>query len=403
MRASKILLPIKKDITQDFTPGHQALLRGGFIQMVGAGLYFWLPLGMRVLRKISDIVRHCLDDAGYQDMLAPTMQPGALWDETGRLKNAYLGEKLVIKDRTDRDLVYGPTAEEIFTDIFRKSIKSYKQLPQIWYNIQWKFRDEIRPRAGLLRSREFLMKDAYSFHVENGKETYDGVIDVYKHIFDQLGLQCIVTESATGDIGGNFSHEFLIPMSNGDARAAIINDKAISIEKDGPVPKGAQIIEGVEAGHIFYLGTEYSEKMKAYVTLKNGENCCVEMGCYGIGISRLLGIIAEANCTNTHWPMQLAPFTANIITLNDAYESSHTLYKKLNCRDILWDDRDKSAGEKYAESDLMHIPIQIVIGPKEAINNQVLWKLYQSSEIISQEEAIIRYTNIRENMSTTKI
>ncbi len=345
MKLSQLFLPIVKDIPSDAKiKSHQLMLRAGMVRQSSAGIYSWLPLGFKVLKKIETIVREEQDNAGAQEMLMPTIQSADLWKESGRY-DGYGQEMLRIKDRQDRELLYGPTNEELITQIFRDNIKSYKSLPLILYHIQWKFRDEIRPRFGVMRGREFLMKDSYSFDVtkDGAKLSYNKMFYAYLKTFQRLGLKAIPLAADTGPIGGDLSHEFIILAETGESQIytskkildvnidnfsnskeslesmvksyteiySATDEKFNQSEFDSRVKKEDQLItRGIEVGHIFYFGDKYSKPMKAHVNSATGENITVEMGSYGIGVSRLVGAIIEANYNNNvmKWPFSVTPY-----------------------------------------------------------------------------------------------
>ncbi|MEM8936475.1 MAG: proline--tRNA ligase, partial [Pseudomonadota bacterium] len=386
---------------------HQLMLRAGMIRQEGAGIYAWLPIGMRVLKKIEQIVREEQDRAGAVEMLMPTIQQAELWRESGRY-DAYGKEMLRIEDRGGREMLFGPTNEEMITEIFRAGVRSYKDLPKILYHIQWKFRDEIRPRFGVMRGREFLMKDAYSFDIdkEAARRSYNKMFVAYLRTFARLGLKSIPMRADTGPIGGDLSHEFIVLAETGES--AVFCDKGLL---DLPTPKrdldfegdlqpiidqftslyaatdeihdtGAfekEVAEtnrvsarGIEVGHIFYFGDKYSAPMKAVVATGEGSEIPVEMGSYGIGVSRLVGAIIEAfhDEAGCKWPAAVAPFHAGLINLKAGDEACDTacgnLYAALEAAGVetLYDDTGGRAGEKFARMDLIGLPWQIVIGPR---------------------------------------
>ncbi len=399
---------------------HQLMIRSGMIKQSSAGIYSWLPLGLRVLKNIENIVRDEQNKAGAIELLMPTIQSTDLWIKSGRY-NEYGKEMLRIKDRGGRDILYGPTNEELITDIFQSYINSYKDLPKNLYHIQWKFRDEVRPRFGVMRGREFLMKDNYSFDLNeaDAKKSYDNMFEAYIKTFLRLGLTPISLRADTGPIGGNLSHEFQILAQTGestlyfDKELKKINPNNINPEKlqsyyaavddlhnpeDCPIPKDQlQVSKGIEVGHIFYFGTKYSEKLGAFVQDKNGKQVCVHMGSYGIGISRLVGAIIEANHDEKgiKWPINVAPFHISIINLmtddNKCRNVSEDLYNKLSNKfEILYDDRNCSIGKKLSDNELIGIPYQIIIGKRDLEKNNVELKnrLKNESTKMTQEEVI---------------
>ena len=400
MRLSRYFLPVlKEEPAEAEIVSHKLMLRAGMIQQLSAGIYSWLPLGFRVLKKVEQIVREEMDRAGALEILMPTIQPADLWIESGRF-NAYGPEMLRIRDRHDRSMLYGPTNEENVTDIFRRHVRSYRQLPLNLYHIQWKFRDEIRPRFGVMRGREFLMKDAYSFDLdfEGAKRAYDNMFVAYLRTFKRMGLTAIPMQAESGPIGGNMSHEFQILASTGES--AVYFDPAfeeidfaaddIDIERlkslyaaadekhdpaACPVPAGRlRSGRGIEVGHIFYFGKKYSEPMGAVVTGPDGETVPVEMGSYGIGVSRLVGALIEANhdAKGIIWPEVVAPFTVGVVNLRHddpaCVTLADTVYRRLQAaqRDVLLDDRDERAGAKFASMEIIGLPWQVTVGPRGA-------------------------------------
>jgi prolyl-tRNA synthetase len=415
MRLSQFFLPTLKETPAEAQiVSHRTMLRAGMIKQSAAGIYTWLPLGLRVLRKVEQIVREEQNRAGALEILMPTLQSADLWKESGRYE-AYGKEMLRMQDRHERELVYGPTAEEVVTDVFRTYIRSYKDLPKQLYQIGWKFRDEIRPRFGVMRGREFLMKDNYSFDLDfaGAQKTYDTMYAAYLRTFARMGLRAIPVAADPGAIGGNMSHEFQIlaetgesqvyydsafdevDVSNADAAtlAKLKSLYAAADEKHNaeacPVPKERlKTARGIEVGHIFYFGTKYSKPMGAVVTGPNGDEITVEMGSYGIGVSRLVGAIIEASHDDNGaiWPEPVAPFDAGVINLKvgDAAcdRMAEDAYAKLQGagRDPLYDDRDDRAGVKFARMDLIGLPWQLVIGPKGAEKGVVELKRRKTGE-----------------------
>ncbi len=398
MRLSRYFLPTLKETPSEAQiASHRLMLRAGLIKQQAAGIYSWLPLGLAVLRNIEAIVNDELQKAGCVPLLMPTLQPTELWKESGRY--GALGDLMLeIKDRADRELLYSPTCEEMIVDVFRSYIKSYKQLPKSLYQIQWKFRDEIRPRFGVMRGREFLMKDAYSFHadVDDAIRQYWIMYDCYHRIFNRLGLTAIAVSADTGDIGGSLSHEFQVLAETGES--TIYYDAAFDDIRDGKTQMDAQKIRelyaaademhiaekctvdpsklrtarGIEVGHIFYLGNKYTKAMNVTVAGANSEAITPEMGCYGIGVSRLVGAIIEASHDEAGiiWPESVAPFKVGLINLRQGDEKCDAacgqLYDALVAKNItvLYDDTDVRAGEKFATQDLIGTPWQVAIGPK---------------------------------------
>jgi prolyl-tRNA synthetase len=409
MRLSRYFLPILRETPKEAEiVSHRLMLRAGMIRQEAAGIYAFLPLGHRVLRKVCRIVREEQDRAGAIEMLMPTLQPAELWRESGRYED-YGKEMLRIKDRHGRDLLYGPTNEEMITEIFRAYVHSYKDLPLNLYHIQWKFRDEVRPRFGTMRSREFLMKDAYSFDLDQAgaRHSYNRMFVAYLRTFARMGLKAIPMVAETGPIGGNLSHEFTILASTGESevychrdylgfevpgadvdfdnreRLQAIVDQWTSLyaatsDKHDPaafnaIPEADRVqARGIEVGHIFHFGTKYSEPMKALVTGPDGSERAVHMGSYGIGPSRLVAAIIEAchDDAGIQWPEPVAPFRAIVLNLKQGDAAtdaaSEHLYRALTARglDVLYHDLDERPGSKFATADLIGIPWQILVGPK---------------------------------------
>ncbi|ODT87994.1 proline--tRNA ligase [Phenylobacterium sp. SCN 70-31] len=407
MRLSRYFMPTLREAPADAQiVSHQLMLRAGLIRQEAAGIYAWLPLGLKVLKKIEQIVREEMNRAGAVEILMPTLQLADLWRESGRYDD-YGEEMLRIKDRHERDLLYGPTAEEVVTDIFRSYIKSYKDLPKNLYNIQWKFRDERRPRFGVMRGREFLMKDAYSFDIDEAaaRRAYNRMFLAYLNIYSRLGLQAIPVRADTGPIGGDLSHEFIILAETGESQVFAHRDlvemgapgpdidwdgdlqplvekrTALYAASDemhdeaayGALPEDKRMTaRGIEVGHIFYFGEKYSAPMGAKVTGPDGKDVAVQMGSYGVGVSRLVGAIIEASHDDGGiiWPDSVAPFGAAVLNLRagdagcDA--ACETAYKALSEAGIdpLYDDRDDRPGAKFAATDLVGIPWQLIVGPK---------------------------------------
>ncbi|WP_339635411.1 proline--tRNA ligase [uncultured Hyphomonas sp.] len=423
MRLSKYFLPVSKEAPSDAAiASHQLMLRTGMVRQNGAGIYTWLPLGLRVLKKIEQIVREEMNRAGAVEMLMPTLQQADLWRESGRYE-AYGKEMLRITDRHDRDMLYGPTNEELVTDVFRSYVKSYKQLPLNLYHQQWKFRDEIRPRFGVMRGREFMMKDAYSFDLtaDDARHSYNRMFCAYLNTFSRLGLTGVPMRADTGPIGGELSHEFIILADTGES--AVFCDKTLldmpapgldldftsdltaEVEKRtqyyaateemhdeaafAELPEDRKVsARGIEVGHIFYFGTKYSEPMNAVVQGPDGQMVPVEMGSYGIGVSRLVGGIIEA-CHDENgivWPESVAPFQVGIINMRVGDEECDTVceqaYQALELAgiDTLYDETDDRAGGKFARMDLIGLPWQIVIGPRGIKNGVVEVKNRKTGE-----------------------
>lgn len=422
MRLSRSLIPtIKETPAEAQIVSHRLMLRAGMIRQQSAGIYAWLPSGLRVLHNIANIVRAEQARAGAQEILMPTIQSADLWRESGRY-DAYGPEMLRIRDRHDREMLYGPTNEEMLTAIMRESVQSYRDLPQMLYQIQWKFRDEVRPRFGVLRGREFYMKDGYSFDLDYAAavSSYRRMMLSYMRIFRTMGVRAIPMRADTGPIGGDLSHEFHILAPTGES--GVFYDKAFESidlgndtynydtqadldaffdqmttlyaatdEKHDP-EAWAKIPEpdrregrGIEVGQIFYFGTKYSEKMGFSVVGPDGAKIHPEMGSYGIGVSRLTGAIIEASHDDAGiiWPDAVAPFRAAILNLRQGDATTDKLCEDLYARlgdAALYDDRDARAGEKFADADLMGHPWQLIVGPRGAAKNQVELKRRRTGE-----------------------
>jgi len=396
---------LKENPSEAQIVSHRFMLRAGMIRQSSAGIYSWLPLGHRVLKKIEQIVREEQDRTGAQELLMPTIQPAEIWRESGRYDD-YGKEMLRITDRHDRDMLYGPTNEELITEIFRDSVRSYRDLPKMLYHIQWKFRDEVRPRFGIMRGREFLMKDCYSFDLDydGARRAYNRMFVAYLRTFQRLGLKAIPMAADPGPIGGDMSHEFMILAETGESEVACHKDlldldmdlmsldprgdmqstvdtltsyyAATDEKRDAEVEAGLGddliVARGIEVGHIFYFGTKYSEAMNATVNNEKGDKVAIEMGSYGIGVSRLVGGIIEA-CHDEDgiiWPESVAPFDVGIINLRAGDEkcdaAAEEIYSKLGNagKDALLDDRDQRGGVKFADMDLIGLPWQIIAGPR---------------------------------------
>ncbi len=407
MRLSRYFLPILRETPKEAEiVSHRLMLRAGLIRQQSAGIYSWLPLGKRVLTNIEQIVREEQDRAGAVEVLMPTIQPADLWRESGRYDD-YGKEMLRIEDRHERDMLYGPTNEEMITEIFRAYVSSYRALPLNLYHIQWKFRDEVRPRFGVMRGREFLMKDAYSFDIdrESARHAYNRMFIAYLRTFDRLGLKAIPMRAESGPIGGDMSHEFIILASTGESEVFCSRDLldlpipgedtdflgdlapivdawtahyAATDEMHDPdvfakLPGEKQITaRGIEVGHIFYFGTKYSEPMGARVSGSDGSEHLVHMGSYGVGVSRLVGAVIEASHDDDGivWPDSIAPFTVGLINLKagDAATdaAAESLYERLDNAgfSVLYDDLDQRAGAKFASMDLIGLPWQVIVGPR---------------------------------------
>jgi len=390
MLFSKLLLPTLKDAPQEAEViSHKLMLRAGMVRKVASGIYTWLPLGLKVLRKIENIVREEMDNSGAQEVLMPMVQPKELWNETNRWEK--MGPELLrIQDRHERDFCLGPTHEEVITDLIRNNVKSYKELPLNIYQIQTKFRDEVRPRYGVMRGREFLMKDSYSFNIDEAclEETYLAMRNTYKKVLERMSLEYKIVSADSGAIGGDASEEFHVLAETGEDTIAVSNSSEYAINtelllKEGddisslegkPSPDGKGIIEikkGIEVGHIFQLGKVYAEDMKANVLNNEGKASTLYMGCYGIGVSRLVAATIEQNNDEKGiiWPQSVAPFDINIIAIGfqkdeKIAKASNSLYKELTNMgyDVLLDDRKDGYGTKIKDSELIGIPLNIIIG-----------------------------------------
>ena len=399
MLFSKLLIPTLKDSPQEAeVVSHQLMLRSGMIRKVASGIYTWLPLGLKVLKKIENIVREEMDASGAQEVFMPMVQPKELWDETQRWEK--MGPELLrIQDRHERDFCLGPTHEEVITDIIRDNVKSYKELPLNIYQIQTKFRDEVRPRYGIMRGREFLMKDAYSFNIdeESLQKTYIIMRETYKRILERIGLTYKISSADSGSIGGDSSEEFHVLAENGEDTIAVSDSSEFAINtelllKDGedisslegkPSPDGKgtiQIKKGIEVGHIFKLGKLYAESMKANVLNSDGKASTLYMGCYGIGVSRLVAAAIEQNYDHKGiiWPHNITPFDINIISIghdkNEEIASAalelHDELIKMGYA-VLLDDRKDAYGAKIKDSELIGIPLNIIIGKNYIDNKEI--------------------------------
>ena len=405
MKLSQYFLPTLKENPIDATiVSHQLMIRAGMIRQTASGIYTWLPLGLKVLRKVEKIIREEMDAAGALEVLMPTIQPAELWIESGRY-DAYGKEMLRIKDRHDRDILYGPTHEEVITDIFRKNVTSYKDLPKNFYQIHWKFRDEIRPRFGLMRGREFLMKDSYSFDLDeaSAKKTYNLMYETYFKIFRKMGLKPMAVRADTGAIGGDLSHEFHILADTGES--AIYYDKRFESENlsvtemqnlyamadEMHAPEKCPIAEdqlasrrGIEVGHIFNFGLKYSKALEAGVMGADGQKIYPNMGSYGIGVSRIVAAAIEANhdASGIIWPKEIAPFQIALINVRSGDELCDKLCEEIYQKfpDVIYDDSKSSLGQKFSIADLIGIPTQIIVGPKSAAAGKVEVKDRKTSE-----------------------
>lgn len=399
MRLSQAFIPtLKENPSEAQVPSHRLLLRAGMIRQVTSGVYNWLPLGFKVLQKVEKVVREEMNKAGAQEILMPMVQPAEFWQETGRWDKMD-AELCRIQDRHNRDFCLGPTHEEVVTDLYRNNIQSYKQLPVMLYQIQTKFRDEIRPRFGLMRGREFMMKDCYSFDVdkESALTSYEKMRLAYHSIFKRLGLEYRQVLADTGAIGGNYSHEFHVLADTGEDDLLFDpeSDYAVNVEKydenDAPKPKDQlEQKKGVEVGHIFLLEDVYSKPMNAMIAQQDGSSQPVVMGCYGLGVSRVVAAAIEQNHDDNGivWPEQIAPYKVGIIAMKmkneDVKEAAEKLYEDLQAQgvEVLLDDRDASPGQKFNEMDLIGLPWQCVIGPKGLDKGVMEWKNRKTGEKI---------------------
>lgn len=415
MRLSRYFLPLLRDDPKEAEiVSHKLMLRAGLVRQSSAGIYSWLPLGDRVLRKIEQIVREEQDRAGALEMLMPTIQPAEIWRESGRYE-VYGKEMLRISDRHEREMLFGPTNEELITQIFRDSVKSYKELPRILYHIQWKFRDEIRPRFGVMRGREFLMKDSYSFDLtlEDARASYNKMFVAYLRTFSRMGLKSIPMAAESGPIGGDMSHEFIILADTGESEVHCHRDLirleppgleldyeadlspivqrwtskyAATSEKHDATRFTREVAEadrvtarGIEVGHIFFFGTKYSEPMGCKVQGPDGNWVTVQMGSYGIGVSRLVGAIIEASHDEQGiiWPHAVAPFDVGLINVKSGDSETdrvcEDLYAKLEAAglSVLYDDRNDRPGAKFAAFDLIGLPWQLIVGPKGVKSGEI--------------------------------
>ena len=432
MLLSKLFIPITKDLPAEAKiKSHQLMLRTGMIRQSSAGIYSWLPIGFKIMKKIEKIVKEEQNNIGAQEMLMPTIQSADIWKESGRYDD-YGEEMLRIIDRQKREMLYGPTNEEQITEIFRSSVKSYKLLPQIFYHIQWKFRDELRPRFGVMRCREFYMKDAYSFDLteKDAVLSYNKMFFSYLKTFQRLGLKSIPMKADTGPIGGDLSHEFVILAETGESQIfadkkifevpideyqnnyaslnkmrndfskfyAVTDEKYTEKDFDKNVKKNDQIkTKGIEVGHIFYFGDKYSKPMNCSVDSKEGKKIFVKMGSYGIGVSRLVAAIIEAKFLNNKmkWPKTVSPFDVVIIPAlnkndNSNLKKAEKVYKELKSHgiDALFDDIDENISNKFKKHDLLGIPFQIIIGSKAKDNEFEFKEIDKESKMLDIKKII---------------
>ncbi|HKX91202.1 MAG TPA: proline--tRNA ligase [Sphingomicrobium sp.] len=440
MRWSRAFLPVLKESPSDAQiVSHKLMLRAGLVRQTAAGIYAWLPLGFRVLKKIEQIVREEQDRAGAQEMLMPTLQSAELWRESGRY-DAYGPEMLRIRDRHEREMLYGPTNEEMITALFRDEVKSYRDLPRTLYHIQWKFRDEVRPRFGVMRGREFLMKDAYSFDLDEAgaRQSYYTQMLAYLRTFQRMGIQAVPMKAASGPIGGDLSHEFIVLAPTGESEVFYdaayeqfdwqqadlrygdeaglqglfdrVNATYAATDETHDEARWGTVAEdrrrtgrGIEVGHIFYFGDKYSAAMGLKVSGADGAMVTPMMGSYGVGVSRLVGAIIEASHDEAGivWPEPVAPWKVGLVTMraDDAPSSAaaEELYAKLDAAgvEVLYDDRDERGGVKLGSMDLIGLPWQVVIGPRGIAAGTVELKNRASGEReeLSAESALARLTS----------
>ncbi|UTD28941.1 proline--tRNA ligase [Bradyrhizobium sp. WD16] len=437
MRLSRFFLPILKETPKEAEiASHRLMLRAGMLRQQAAGIYSWLPLGWRVLQKVEQIVREEQNRAGAIELLMPTLQLADLWRESGRY-DAYGPEMLRIQDRHKRELLFGPTNEEMITEIFRSYIKSYKSLPLNLYHIQWKFRDEQRPRFGVMRGREFLMKDAYSFDLDKdaARLSYNKMFVAYLRTFARMGLQAIPMQAETGPIGGDLSHEFIVLAETGESGVYCNRDvlelpvpgegvdydgdltpiirqwtdlyaatedvhDAARFEREVPAEKRVHT-RGIEVGQIFYFGTKYSEALKASVMGPDGTERPIHGGSYGVGVSRLVGALIEAfhDDAGIKWPESVAPFRVALLNLKQGSSETDAACAKLYAGlcakgiDVLYDDRDERPGAKFATADLIGIPWQVMVGPKSLADGKVELKRRSDGarELLTPDDVLARF------------
>ena len=442
MRLTRYFLPVLKETPSEAQiVSHRLMLRSGMIRQASSGIYSWLPLGYKVLRRIEQIVHEEQQRAGAIPLLMPTIQSADLWRESGRYDD-YGAEMLRITDRHGRDMLYGPTNEEMITEIFRASSTSYRDVPKMLYHIQWKFRDEVRPRFGIMRGREFLMKDAYSFDIDRDAaiHSYNQQFAAYLRTFERLGLKAVPMLADSGPIGGDHCHEFLILAETGESGIFVDQDvldlslgdtqidwddraqlKGIFDRWTAPysrtdethdeavfeetVPEERRVAaRGIEVGHIFYFGTKYSEPLSAVLAAPEGEKQPVHMGSYGVGVSRLVGAIIEASHDDKGiiWPESVAPFPVGLVNLRQGDDASDgacdRLYAAISGKglDVLYDDREARAGDKFATMDLVGCPWRITVGPRGLKNGvvELTERRTGDTEELSPEAAVDRLAQI---------
>jgi len=437
MRLSRYFLPVAKETPADAQiVSHKLMLRAGLVRQTAAGIYAWLPLGYRVLKKIEQVVREEQDKAGAVELLMPTLQPADLWRQSGRY-DAYGPEMLRITDRHEREMLYGPTNEEMITAIFRDAAKSYRDLPRTLYHIQWKFRDEVRPRFGVMRGREFLMKDAYSFDLDEAgaRQSYYAQLLAYLRTFQRLGIKAVPMKAASGPIGGDLSHEFIVLAPTGESEVFYdaefeafdwaqsdtgygdaqglqrlfdqVSGMYAATDETHDESRWADVPEerrrqgrGIEVGHIFYFGTKYSAAMGFTVQTPDGGQVHPEMGSYGVGVSRLVGAVIEASHDDNGivWPESVAPYRVGLVNMRADDEkcaaAADDIYARLQAAGVetLYDDRDERGGAKFATMDLIGLPWQLILGPKGLANGVVELKRRATGEReeLSVESALAR-------------
>jgi prolyl-tRNA synthetase len=439
MRWSRAFLPVLKETPADAQiVSHKLMLRAGLVRQTAAGIYAWLPIGFRVLKKIEQIVREEQDRAGAQELLMPTLQSAELWRESGRY-DAYGPEMLRIRDRHEREMLYGPTNEEMITALFRDEVKSYRDLPRTLYHIQWKFRDEVRPRFGVMRGREFLMKDAYSFDLDEAgaRQSYYTQMLAYLRTFQRLGIRAVPMKAASGPIGGDLSHEFIVLAPTGESEVFYdgayeefdwhqtqlrygdeaglqglfdrVNSTYAATDETHDQARWAEVPpdrqrtgRGIEVGHIFYFGDKYSAAMGLKVSGRDGSMVTPMMGSYGVGVSRLVGAIIEASHDDAGivWPEAVAPWRVGIVTMRaddpPTVAAAEDLYARLTSAgiDAIYDDRDERGGVKLGSMDLIGVPWQVIVGPRGIAGGTVELKNRRSGERedVSLESAVARLT-----------
>lgn len=415
MKLSQSFIPTMKEIPSEAQiPSHQLMLRAGMIRKLSSGVYEFLPLGFKVLKKVEQIIREEMNAAGAQELLLPALHPKELWEETGRWE-IYGDEMMKVIDRNKRQFGLGPTHEEVITDLVRKEVKSYRQLPVILYQFQTKFRDEIRPRFGIMRGREFVMKDCYSFDKDEAglNVNYQKMVQAYKNIFTRCGFDFRIVQADSGNIGGNLSHEFMVLASTGEEAIYYCDACQVTMKAKEPEGMNAETIEKqlcsicqkemrysrvIEVGHTFNLGTKYSAKMQATFLDEKGESQPYIMGCYGIGVSRIVAAaIEQSHDTNgIIWPKQISPYQAIVLPLDVTNEpvknTAEDLYTRLKSKsvDVLLDDRDERAGVKFKDADLIGIPVKVVVSTRGLAEGKIEIKMRKSGEVfkLSVEESL---------------